>query len=736
MSAIGEQACPPLPEPPAMAVATSEWRRQDAASVEAFLELLARAIRQYRTYPAASPLCVDAISACHKALASGDGHDHLTFRVTPHEVLVDDVGMGAGTMVEHELVRRLHRARVSGLSIDHHATLRDVSRFCSDLIGIAEAGETATTFADLLVEHGVDTIVPQMAYQPEVLDLGAPPPVLCDLAAHEKARGEIGASDGPAIHLYPRDKGWVRVDPAFDVGSVSLAELAVLVDNPTEIAEMLLRLTDGTAPGSEPHQTALEQKYSEVATLLTALDPHLGRLMFAKLARAVLDLEPGRRHDLLTRTILPGLLDGQIDGVVLRDFPDGELAEALGLLLDGETAKPDLVWTALDRLELPADRVQAVSPLLDTEIKARAGSMPTGGASGADSGADRHTRDLIRVDAGTGKTFTDFSAFDLSIDDSTREAIARIPDEIASTDLVAVQLQCLSNLVRHEPNPGAVEGFLGRARLLLEELERRSRWKDMVSWLTAQRLLADALRPHRPDVADAVVAALDGFCTRDRAIRMSELYQADGANRAVANAFVEACGASMAPACVALLEDPALLAKARALVPLMCDHAKLLAPDLAARLGHVKKPAARAIVKVLGFAGSGYETAIAEEFGHGDEQTVRESLRALARIGTGRAAALVAAQVQHGSSWVRTAAEEALWHLPMAQAQSQLKELLSLREFVLRNPEIAARLLDRASTAGTDGLGDVLSALASLRFRFWNQALARVGHKARKLVRR
>jgi hypothetical protein len=94
---------------------------------------------------------------------------------------------------------------------------------------------------------------------------------------------------------------------------------------------MLLRLTDDDPIGDDERKTALERKFSDVATLFTSLDPKLARVMFNKLARAVLDLEPERRKNLLRRSILPGLLDGRADGSVLADFPDVDLVDSLCL---------------------------------------------------------------------------------------------------------------------------------------------------------------------------------------------------------------------------------------------------------------------------------------------------------------------------------------------------------------------------------------------------------------------
>jgi hypothetical protein len=373
--------------------------------------------------------------------------------------------------------------------------------------------------------------------------------------------------------------------------------------------------------------------------------------------------------------------------------------------------------------------------LVDAKIRSRGVATPTAPATPTDTGADQYVRHLVRVDASSGKTFTDFTAFDLAIDEQTRDAIALMPDQIGTTDLIASQLSCLVDLVRHEPNPVVVSGLLARAMSLLTGLEREARWRDIASHLVGYSRLADSFRESRPDVADTVAAALGAFCTKDRVLRISKLCEAESEPRSAADAFVEACGVLAVPALVALLEDRGLQSKVRPLVQLMCNHAALLGPALAERLGHASGSAARAIVKVLGFAGPGGEAAIARCFGSGDEMAEREALRALARIGSAQAAALVGQQIMQGSPRIRTAAEEALWRLPAALAQGQVRELLSQQEFVFHHPQVAVRLLDRVSVTGVDGCGPVLAMLAPLRFRFWNPALSRLGNRAHELVR-
>ena len=198
------------------------WRPADWTAIEEFLQLLARAVRQFRTYPSTSPLCTDAIAACHKVFASLEGRDRLEFRVVPRELIIDETGVGAGTIVEHELVRRLHRAHIAAFDIDRAASSRDLSRFCSDVAWCDDLSKTKTTLGELLADHGVATIVPRMARRPEVLDVGAPPrPSATSSTASASAASRALGTGGPVSHLYPPDKGWVRLDPAATFDTIS-----------------------------------------------------------------------------------------------------------------------------------------------------------------------------------------------------------------------------------------------------------------------------------------------------------------------------------------------------------------------------------------------------------------------------------------------------------------------------------------------------------------------------------
>ena len=119
-------------------------------------------------------------------------------------------------------------------------------------------------------------------------------------------------------------------------------------------------------------EEALSRKFSDVATLFAALDPRVSRVMFGKLARAVLDLQPEHAAKPAAQDHPAGPPRRHAStATVLHDFPDVDLAESLCLLLDLETAAPEVVTTALARLDLPAERHAAVLPLVQSRVDAR-----------------------------------------------------------------------------------------------------------------------------------------------------------------------------------------------------------------------------------------------------------------------------------------------------------------------------------------------------------------------------
>ena len=698
---------------------------------EETLLLFARAVQQLHTYPPASPLCRQAIAAWHRLLSGSAQREPLDFRVAPAELTIDEVAVGRGTVIETELARRLHAAGIAQVTIERHASPRELTHLCLDLLSCSDRRHQHLDLIELLAEHGVSRITLRPAYRPEVMPVDPPSQPLAALVDEQRARREaMFASGGPINHLYPPDKGWVRLDPSTRFASVSLVDLALLVDNPASLAAMLLRLTDDQDSATSPHD-ALSQKFSDVATLFAALDPSVARVMFSRLAHAVLDLDPGRRQNLLRRTILPGLLDGRMEGEVLRDFPNLDLADSLCLLLDLETAAPEVVTTALAKLDLSPERHNAVLPLIRERLQTRAGHA-------RETSLDAHARKLTAIDGAQSRSYAEFAAFDLALDEHALDALIRIRDAIVSTDVASDQIACLWNLVRLEANPDLAARFMTRAVAAIDRLDAEGRWAHFGYWIGRFADLGAALRSTRPDVSDVIVPRMAEFNSVARAARLIELAARGDEGRAAAGAIITALGPAIGPplAIASTTRGPeGREVMSRSGQQLLGEHAPLLAPAVAEALHTAAPSVARALIRMLSIAGAGYEPMVATQLRSADEQTGREALRCLARIGTARAAALVRGAVDSATTWLSGAAVDTLWQFPPAVARKQVLELLSHRMFVLQHPALAARLLDRAAQLGPDGLPPVLATLVPLRYRVWSPALARVGRRAHALLR-
>jgi hypothetical protein len=362
------------------------------------------------------------------------------------------------------------------------------------------------------------------------------------------------------------------------------------------------------------------------------------------------------------------------------------------------------------------------------------------GNKGSDTALDAHARKLTQIDREKARSFAEFAAFDLAIDPNTLATLDWIRGAAVAGDYTTIQLECLQRLIRLEPNPELVQRFVERAGLFLDAMDRDGRWQEIAAWLTRQRDLATGFRDSRPDVAEVLSAGLAGFCTVQRAARLVDLAVHDANGRAAADAVVEALGPGVGPALLEAIRTNMNGRQeggdGRAAVQLLCDHATLVAPALLAALESVALDDAllRTVARVFGIAGIGYEVPLGRLLASRDEQTVREALRSLARIGSPRAAALVAAQVDRAKTWVSGAAEETLWHFPKNESDRQVRELLGRREFVIRHPQAAGRLLDRAAQNGAAHLAPILPTLVPLRYRFWNPALVRVARQAKTML--
>src|SRR5262249_15289189 len=351
-----------------------------------------------------------------------------------------------------------------------------------------------------------------------------------------------------------------RIDPASADAAFSLTDLTVLVNEPAELAGILARLIDD---GDAARGTALQQRYDDVVMLIGAVDPRLARVLFAKLAHAVLRLDVDTRRTLLRGAILPSLLDGRVAGeVVLGEFPDVDLADALSLLLDLEAAAPELLPVAMDRLRLPAERRAALAPLITAKIDARAaGAKSDQPASGS---FDEQARALTRLESGVARNLAEFSAFDLSINESTAAALAGVRDAITGVDAMDAQLGCAISLARIEANPAVVSAVVGRVVPVLRSLVRSQRWQDVTRWVARIADLEAHLDTVRPDASRGVREAIAAFCDRSLVVDLAQLCGTEP-GRGYASAIALSLNATLVIAWLEAIDDAADRARVRPL---------------------------------------------------------------------------------------------------------------------------------------------------------------------------
>jgi hypothetical protein len=693
--------------------------------VDEFLHTLARAIRQFHTYPATSPHCVEAAEESRRVLHLIIA-ESLVCVVRPRELLVDGRAIGRDSPVEHELARRLYESRCATIVIDRSATARELARLCVELATPRDRRETPSLH-ERLRTHGVERITVSAACEPVLFDIESTAQV-ATVVEQERRQQQFDPGEGRVAHLYPADKGWLRVDPAVTLNQVTLSGLARLVEDPASLAGMLARLAGDAADAPSSPADALEQRCEDVARLYSSLDPAVARARFARLASAVLALESNRRRRLLTKKVLPGLVDGRPEGDLLRDFPDVDLADALSLLLDVETAAPELLTSAIDRLHLSPDRQGAMAPLLEERIRAH------GSGSGAwrqDAVLRERTQQLIQIANGTA-SFHDFASVDLGTDQVTEEAIAGTNGAILGTNLADAQLTCVSQLLALQVNASSIDGLVRQAVRLLGELERMQSLVELAAQFEMLQRTAAAARESRPTVAASITAAIEAFYTPVRFDRLVTLYQGDDEHRALAKRVVAAVGSGLTPAVVRAFDGRS---DDKAVSQFVYDHAATFAPAVGKLLDQLPVPQRIAAIRLLAAAGRGVESHVARQLTHQNEGVVREALAALGRIGSESAADFAIRHLQRIGVADIADADQLLGQFAPAILRHCLRSLLRQRQFVVDNPALILRLLQRIDRPEAVKLGDVLKPLTSFRWRFWNGSLMRVGRQASTLLR-
>lgn len=702
-------------------------------ALEAFLLLLAKAVRQLHAYPVTSQVCVDAVNTCRAHLASIDGPDETSLTVSPDALLLHEHPLGDQPFVKQELTRRLRRARVAAFTIHRDSTTRDLTRFCVNLLRCSETADRTLSVAAFMAEDGVEAVSVEVTSRREVLQVNASASAQRDLVAHERRRhAEAPPANTRTVHLFPPHRGWIRLDPAEKYDTVGLADLAILVDDPSTLAAMLDRLVGEGHPADGGDSHAFERRFSDIAALFAGLEPRLSRVMFGKLARVVLDMESEGRRNLIKRTVLPSIFDGRPAANVLHAFPDADLADALCILFESETSASAVALSALDQLQLTPERKAVILPLMDEIMRARIdpalGLDPTTAIE-----LDKQARRLTRIDASERRSFVELAGFDFRVDDQARSNIDSVRGGILDTDGLMAEFLCLANLVGLQPNPEVAAAFVDGAMVRATQLVAAGRWNDLAFALDRLATVNASLQDRRPEITALVDAAFTAFASPGFAQALIAHHGQDDPQGA-ALCVIDALGPSVAPSLLSLLDTDA--AAASVAVGLMCERADMFAQPLADNLANYDRRTRSHVARVLGHAGAGYEDFVCRLCDQSDEKTTREALRALSRIGTTRAAELVGVVARDARDWMSTAAVETLLRFPAEVAAPALRDLLAHRPFVLAQPAAASRLIARAATSKGANLEPVLRDLLSLRYRFWNRALVRVASDAAALLGR
>lgn len=732
---IGE--VPASDGPTGLELAAVEARPQAESTddLRAVLQALARTILNFRRYPHNSPLCTESVRETHTALLRIRHHDTLVFQVNADGVFYDEC-LIPDVLIKAELAARLHRADVSLLEIDRDATPRDITQFARELAKLDTIRDNTESFSMVLSGKGLERIKVTVIRRVEVVRTQTITAQRAALITECQRQREIATQDEAAVgHLFTPETGWVRIDPGLELEKVEIADLAVLVGDPKVLARALFRLSDESViEGSDAgHDEALVQKFSEVARLYASFEPQIMELMFKRLAESVLDLEPGLRKRLLRMTVLPGLLDDTIDGSVMRHFPDIDIADSLALLLDLQIAAPEVVSVGLERLDLGHDRSAAIAPLLEERIEAHRNAEPEADEDEGPGDLEGRTHQLLQVDGSVTKDFSEFTAFDLSVDRSTAYELVDILMQIKQTDSVTMELACQRNLLRVTADPDVAEATLDRAYQLLLGLERSGRLADLATWAGHLEALIDRDPEEWGDTSELLVEMLTRCCSIDMLIRLARVDVEDPDEALKQGAAVLAgFGTAAAAAGLNALETMEDRSVRRRVVRMLCMAARSVAPQLSHYINHSEWYVARNIVAIVGHAGPGYETQLSNMLEYPHPKVVREAFLSLNRAGTIEAVDVVIGKLAHDSPEVRALAEEAIWRFESRLSHEKVVALLRHEPFVYRYPQLAKRLIDRGAELRMNGLAEAVKPLRRLRFQFWQPRLRRLGSSARK----
>lgn len=672
--------------------------------------LLATAVQRHRLYPAASPLCAEAVAGVISHLARLQG-EAVEIRVEPEGIVCDGERPSGGALVR-ELGERLFRADIALLSLRSDVTPAELGRFCRIVGHWDRRGDRAGSIADRVIDEGAVGVQVKMVERIAVI--GTETLTSHDLRALEHDRSARAPEEGTASESL----GFVRVDTEFPDAPLDLVDLACLHEDPGDLAVALEHVLEGHLE-SVDRDRALAERMGDLIGLYGRLGPDTGAARMDALARAVLALPEETRARLLGEKLLPELLETGRSAPLFRSLPT-EILKAV--LTDGASrgfGVRGIVELVLARLDLPESRRDA--------LRRELGVSPSTPSS--DEGAGPPTS---RIAVGTGgpaeESLARYAALDLALDEEANTELERIRDA-ASREEGELRLRLLVDLVPLVRNADVLAEVVESAGSLLGDLVR-ARPRAATPWIREWVVRADSLREAFPEAAAVMDRTLCPLLAPDELRARA----ADLGEDAELSELVLSFGPHAAGAFVEALEAEDVRATRRMLSDFMCAHADRLADGLVAYVGDPRWMVRRNVARTLGFAGPSYTPFLRTMLETDEDRVAREVLLALARIGTDEAAEVVAEIMRGTDAALAAMAADSLKRFPRGLARARARQLLSDPGVCARHPGPAAELMRRLLRRDA-GSVELLTRLAGLRFRLWRPGSARLGWTAWRVLR-
>lgn len=712
--------------------ARSPGRRPGPSSqvhVARFVGALSRAVQAFHTYPPGSPARGDVIEVARDTLRPCIPRDEdcISIDVTSQGLSVADEPLVVDRGPERALAIALRRAYVSTLEIRAGASTRDFRQFCALMAFPDQLLGREEDLPEILAQRGVTHIIVHIISSHQTIEGGTVPPALLELV--QRHRGGMGRSAESA------EGGWIRLDPSVPLERVTLEDLPLLLRDAPALGVALDRMsrTHGAVSPSE----ALLLHYEEITDLYAACGPSVAASLFRRLAAVVHQLPEETKLALLKEKVLPGLVDGRRSGRILKHFSEEEVADALWLLLDLGVGGVEMLTAGLASLDLPESRLEGVVERVSRRLEGESDAAPDWSAMlhrdtsgpGTDGLGERLT-----VNEEHEADFLALRSFDLSVDEASANDLAQIVGDVASADPVAAPLRCCADILALSADPAIIAATMRRSRGFFLDLESRGDAAALADWLALYARIARERDSLDGEVAALIRGTLDQYVTPEFIHRVSALAAPPDREPPLVTIICELGRTGVGALVDSLAVESDRSARNRLLTALQ-PRASGIAEHLVDYLSHPEWYVVRNILTLLGYAGQGYEEAVAGLVEHEHPRVQREAFIALARIGTEEAISHTADALYDESEEVRKHAADAIWRFEPTLSHPRLLEAIRDRRLALAHPDLVRQLVIAAGKRDLAGLDPVLRRLRRHCFAVWNPERRSLGWCALRQLR-